>query len=192
MFCSECRQLDASRKELGLMVIPGAEFECLRSLTRKLEEAGLKHVLISLTSRTPIFFGVCKVLPDWKKSTVSESITQSIQVESLKCFSCFVCKRLLGTVPFFYGKIIFEMGNYCSHFCCWEISHASIPPVFPPNQGLSDYDFIQSPENCITSDFNCYHQAVETTMEGLRCVFFTRFCVTFCVFVLGNRFFFVR
>lgn len=32
--------------------------------------------------------------------------------------------------------------------------------------GLSDYDFIQSPENCITSDFNCYQQ-VRRSYQGL-------------------------
>lgn len=34
--------------------------------------------------------------------------------------------------------------------------------------GLSDYDFIQSPENCITSDFNCYHQVKRSYKELLQ------------------------
>ena len=41
--------------------------------------------------------------------------------------------------------------------------------IFSP-RGLSDYDFIQSRENCITSDFNCYHQVPTAggTYEGLH------------------------
>ena len=38
-----------------------------------------------------------------------------------------------------------------------HLSHWSATQTFW--SGLSDYDFIQSPANCITSDFNCYQQA---------------------------------
>ncbi|CAK9098096.1 Hypothetical protein (Fragment) [Durusdinium trenchii] len=34
--------------------------------------------------------------------------------------------------------------------------------------GLSDYDFIQSPENCLTTDFNCYAQVKKSYRELLQ------------------------
>ncbi|CAE7363602.1 TDP1 [Symbiodinium sp. CCMP2592] len=34
--------------------------------------------------------------------------------------------------------------------------------------GLSDYDFIQSPANCLTTDFNCYKQVRDSYKELLK------------------------